>query len=94
MNALAYDAKRRLVLAPSGADANLMLLRQDGADRYTPLGTVATRNWAHNMAYDPRGGVAYLLSMDVTQSAAPADGVKVDPVFHPDTFTVLDVRVE
>jgi DNA-binding beta-propeller fold protein YncE len=94
VNALAYDAARKLVLAPSGADASLALLRQDDADHYTPLGQLATRSWAHNMAYDTRSGTAWLLAMDVTQPAAPAGGGKRDPVFHPDTFTVLGVRIE
>lgn len=94
VNALAYDSARRLILAPSGADANLALVRQDDADHYTPLGYVATRNWAHNMAYDGRAGRAYLLTMDVTQPATPAGGVKRDPLFHADTFTVLSMRIE
>jgi hypothetical protein len=94
VNALAYDASRRLLLAPSGADASLTLLRQDDADHYTPLGQVATRSWAHNMSYDGRSGAAYLLSMDVTQPATPAGGARPDPVFHPDTFSVLRVKVE
>lgn len=94
VNALAYDPARRLVLAPSGADGNLALLRQDSADRYTPLGHVATRSWAHNMAYDARAGIAYLMAMDVTQPAALAGGTRPDPVFHADTFTVLSVGVE
>ncbi|MYN24902.1 YncE family protein [Duganella levis] len=94
VNALAYDAGRRLILGPSGADSNLTLVRQDDADHYTPLGYVATRTWAHNMAYDPRAGKAYLLTMDVTQPATPPGGAKRDPIFHPDTFTVLSLRIE
>lgn len=94
VNGLAYDGARRLLLAPSGADANLALLRQVDADHYTPLGTVATRSWAHNMAYDARTGTAWLLAMDVTQPATPAGGARPDPVFHPDTFTVLGVTLE
>lgn len=94
VNALAYDPARRLLLAPSGADANLALLRQDDADHYTPLGQVATRSWAHNMAYDARSGTAWLLAMDVTQPAVAPGARRADPVFHPDTFTVLGVAVE
>lgn len=94
VNGLAYDAARHLVLAPSGADASLTLLRQVDADRYTALGQVATRTWAHNMAYDANTGFAYLLAMDVTQPAPTAAVPKQDPVFHPDTFTVLGVRIE
>jgi DNA-binding beta-propeller fold protein YncE len=93
VNALAYDGTRHLVLAPSGADASITLLRQDDADHYTPLGTVATRSWGHNMAYDARAGIAYVLAMDVTQPP-PQAGVRQDPVFHPDTFTVLGVQME
>ncbi len=94
VNALAYDGARRLVLAPSGADAHLALIRQVDADHYTPLGAVATRTWAHNMAYDARAGIAYVLAMDVTQPAQAVGGPKQDPLFHPDTFTVLGMRIE
>lgn len=94
VNALAYDAARRLILAPSGADASLALLRQEDGDRLTPLGQVATRSWAHNMAYDAGAGIAYLPAMDVTQPATPAGAARPDPVFHPNTFTVLGVALE
>lgn len=94
VNTLAYDAGRRLLLAPSGADASLALLRQVDADHYAPLGQLATRSWAHNMAYDAGSGTAYLLAMDVTQSAPPQEGGKADPIFHPDTFMVLSAKVE
>lgn len=94
VNGLAYDARRHIILAPSGADGNLTLLRQVDADRYTPLGDVATRSWAHNMAYDAGTGIAWLLAMDVTQPATPIGGTRPDPVFHADTFTVLGVKVE
>lgn len=45
------------------------------------------------MAYDQRSGRAYLFTMDVTQPAA-ADDDRRDPVFHPDTFTVLSLQIE
>ena len=46
------------------------------------------------MAYDARTGMAYVLAMDVTQPAQLPGGPKQDPLFHPETFTVLGLRIE
>lgn len=94
VNALAYDSARKLVLAPSGADGNLAVIRQLDADHYAPLGAVATRSWGHNMAYDAGAGIAYVLAMDVTQPAPGVGGARQDPIFHPNTFVVLGLRIE
>ena len=92
INALAWDAGRKRLLAPSGADASLTIYARIDADHYQALGALATRSWAHNMAYDAERGIAYLFTMDVTQPAA-SDGSKADPVFHADTFSVLTVTL-
>lgn len=92
INALAWDEGRKRLLAPSGADASLTIYARIDADHYQALGAVATRSWAHNMAYDAERGIAYLFTMDVTQPAA-SDGSKADPAFHADTFSVLTVTL-
>ncbi|MBV8625892.1 MAG: hypothetical protein JO174_20615 [Herbaspirillum sp.] len=96
INALAWDGARRLLLVPSGNAARLDLVGfdEDGATpRYRPLGYVGTRPWAHNMAYDPVRGRAFLLTMDFSQPAPDAKGDKADPVFLADSFTVLSVSL-
>jgi len=94
VNALAYDARLRRILVPSGIDAQLRIVAQDDADHYRVLGDVATRTWAHNMAYDAASQRAYLATMDVTQPAPGPGGKKADPLFHPDSFTVLTLQLE
>ncbi len=96
INALAWDGARRLLLVPSGNAARLDLVRldEDGpTPRYHPLGYVGTRPWAHNMAYDPVRGRAFLFTMDFIQPAPDAKGEKSDPVFLDDSFTVLSVSL-
>ncbi|WP_256679722.1 YncE family protein [Pseudomonas sp. PB120] len=89
VNALAYDHSREQLLVPSGADANLSVIQRDSQGRYVMLGAIGTRPWAHNMVLDARRGKAYLFTADFTQPAPTQDQPKPDPVFHPDTFTVL-----
>ncbi|MDY7546157.1 hypothetical protein QN360_01495 [Glaciimonas sp. CA11.2] len=93
VNAVAYDAKRRRLLVASGVDANLTVIAQSGPNDYRTLGFVGTRPWAHNMAYDPQRGQAYLFTMDFTQPAPGPDLKKQDPQFHADSFSVLTMQL-
>lgn len=94
INALAWDAAGKQVLAPSGADGNLSVVRQLDADHYRTLGYVATRIWAHNMVFDAKRRQAYLFTMDVTQPDPGPQQTKRDPVFHADTFSVLTMALD
>lgn len=89
VNALAYDPQQRLVLAPSGVDANLTLVQQLDADHYRLRASVSTAPMAYNMAFDPRSQRVYLAAMDFTQPATLPSEPKADPLFHANTFTVL-----
>lgn len=92
VNTLAYDARRNQVLVPSGNDANLTVIQGNDAGEYRTLGAVSTRLWAHNMVFDAERSQAYLLSADFTQPAATQENPKPDPLFHPDTFTVMTLK--
>lgn len=94
VNTLAYDAKRNQVLVPSGNDANLTVIQGNDAGEYRTLGAVSTRLWAHNMVFDAGRSQAYLLSADFTQPAVSKESPKPDPVFHPDTFTVMTLKAQ
>ncbi|MDX9669138.1 MULTISPECIES: hypothetical protein [unclassified Pseudomonas] len=92
VNTLAYDHQRDQLLAPSGADASLAVIQRSAQGSYRLLGSIGTRPWAHNMVLDAKRGQAYLFSADFTQPAPSPDQPKPDPVFHPDTFTVLTLQ--
>jgi hypothetical protein len=98
INVLAWDGVRRLLLLllPSGNAARLDLIGLEDerpAPRYRPLGYVGTRPWAHNMAYDPVHGTAFLFSMDFIQGAAQRTDDNPAPIFMTDSFTILTVKL-
>lgn len=92
INALAYDARRGWLLAPSGADARLSIHDASRTGHLRRLASIGTRPWAHNMAYDADHGIAYLPSMDDTE-VYPADGGESQRHFTADSFTVTALRL-
>ena len=92
INALAYDARRDWLLAPSGADARLAIHDAGRAGQLRRLAAIGTRPWAHNMAYDAARGVAYLPSMDDTE-VYPAGGGEAQRHFAADSFTITALRL-
>lgn len=92
INALAYDAARGWLLAPSGADARLWIHDARPAGQLRRLASVGTRPWAHNMAYDAAHGIAYLFSMDDTE-VYPAHGGEAQRHFVADSFTITALRL-
>jgi DNA-binding beta-propeller fold protein YncE len=92
VNALAYDPVKDQLLVPSGTDASLAIVQRDNQGQYQLRGTVGTRPWAHNMVLDTKRSQAYLFTADFTQPAPSREQPKPDPVFHPDTFTVLTFK--
>ena len=92
INALAYDARRGWLLAPSGADARLSIHDASRAGQLRRLASIGTRPWAHNMAYDAVHGIAYLPSMDDTE-VYPAGGGEAQRHFVADSFTITALRL-
>ena len=91
VNALAYDARHRRLLVPSGVDANLVVIDQLDADRYTVAATISTLPMAYNMAFDARRQRVYLPAMDYVQPAAEP---KADPQFQAGTFSITTLALD
>lgn len=92
INALAYDARRGWLLAPSGADARLSIHDASRGGQLRRLASIGTRPWAHNMAYDAVHGIAYLPSMDDTE-VYPAGGSEAQRHFAANSFTITALRL-
>ena len=88
IDGLAVDETRHRILA-SGVDGQLTVIGQDGPDAYRLLGNVMTRPMARIMQLDPKTGRVFLVTADHTLPA-PKDGAAAAPVFHPDSFVVLE----
>lgn len=86
-DAVAYDAKRSLVLSSNG-EGNLSIVHQDSPDEYTVVQTLATKQGARTMALDSATGTVYLVS-----AAFPAGPVSehTRPQAIPNSFVVLKV---
>ncbi|EPM44303.1 YncE family protein [Pseudomonas syringae] len=92
VNSMAYDRQHDRLLIPSGADASLTVIERDADGQYWTKGSVSTRLWAHNMTFDSARSRVYVLSADFTQPEPTKERPKPDPVFHPDTFTVMTLE--
>ena len=87
-----YDAHRRLVFSPNGQDGTLTVVRQESADKYTPVQTVTTQKGARTMALDPTSGDLYLVTAQFgpRPAASPANPHPW-PTMVPGSFVVLVV---
>lgn len=90
-----YDARRKLVFSPNGQDGTLTVVRQNSADSYTPIQTLATRKGARTMALDTATGTIYLVTANFgPRPAATATNPRPRPAILPDSFVVLVVGTE
>lgn len=94
VNAVAYDARLRRVLVPSGVDANLLVIDQQDADHYALAATVSTLPMAYNMAFDAPRQQVYLPAMDFVQPAPSPAEPKPDPQFQPGTFSITTLALD
>ena len=89
-DAAEFDAEHGLVFSSNGRDGTLTIVRQDSADQYRVVATVATQKGARTMALDPGSRRVYLVTAEFGAPPAPsADVPKPRPAMIPDTFTVL-----
>ncbi|RYY28521.1 MAG: hypothetical protein EOP62_04855 [Sphingomonadales bacterium] len=79
------DARQRIV--SSNYDGSMSVVRQDGPDALTLLGTVRTQFGARMMDMDHRTGRLLLVNADSTESPAGPNGKSVTR-YHPDSFRV------
>jgi hypothetical protein len=88
VDGMAVDEKRGRILTSNG-DGTLSVIEQSGPDGYRLLGNVVTRALAKIMQMDPQTGRVFLITADHTAPAPSGESVPA-PVFHPDSFVVLE----
>jgi len=86
LDALAIDDERRQIVS-SNYDGSMTVVRQDGPDALTLLGTVRTAFGARMMDMDHRTGRLFLVNADSTDLPA-APGEEAVTRYHPDSFRV------
>jgi DNA-binding beta-propeller fold protein YncE len=74
VDALGWDPVEMLIYIPAGRDSNVTVVHEDGPDKYTVVGTVATMRGAKTIAVDPVKHVAYLFQPEYGPAPAPAPG--------------------
>ena len=60
VDALGYDAAKKLIYIPNGGEGNVTVVHQDSPDKYTTVATVATFAGAKTIAVDPATHNVYL----------------------------------
>ncbi len=91
-DAAAFDPDLALALASCG-DGTLTVVREDSADQFNVVQTVATRAGARTMALDTRTHRIYLPTAQFGPApAATADNPHPRPQMLPETFTILVVE--
>lgn len=83
VDAGAFDPATKLVFCSCG-DGTVAVVRQEEADKYTPVGTVTTRPGAKTMALDPK---THRLFLPAAEYKAGAPGTR--PAMVPGSFAVL-----
>ena len=87
-DAVAYDAKRGLVISSNG-EGTLTFVHQDDPDKYSVVQTLATKKGSRTMAWDTASGSAFLASADFPAGPAPEHG---HPQAAPESFAVIKVQ--
>ena len=72
VDALGWDAAKRLMFIPNGGEGNVTVVRQDSPDKYTVVATVTTVRGAKTISVDPVTHNAYLFQPE--RGPAPATG--------------------
>jgi len=60
VDALGWDAAKKLIFIPNGGEGNVTVVHQDSADKYTVVATVPTFAGAKTITVDPGTHTAYL----------------------------------
>jgi DNA-binding beta-propeller fold protein YncE len=80
VDALAWDAAKKLIYIPNGGEGNVTVVHQESPDKYTVVDTVATFAGAKTITVDPVTHNVYLFQPErgpappPPAGAAPADG--------------------
>lgn len=91
-DAAAYDADKKLVFSSNGQDGTLTVIKQDSADKYSVLETVATEKSARTMTLDNKTHDIYLSAAQFgPPPTATADNPHPRPKITPGSFHILVV---
>lgn len=92
-DAAAFDPETKLVFASCGSGV-MTVVRQESADRYTPLGDAPTQRGARTMAYDATTHRGYLPTAEFGPAPAPAQpgGRAGRPPMVPGSFAIIIVE--
>src|SRR5262245_66437130 len=74
VDALGWDAAKKLMFIPNGGEGNVTVVHQDSADKYTVVATVPTFAGAKTITVDPNTHNAYLFQPERGPAPAPAAG--------------------
>jgi DNA-binding beta-propeller fold protein YncE len=74
VDALGWDAAKKLIYIPNGGDGTVTVVHQDSPDKYTVVDTVATFAGAKTITVDPVSHNVYLFQPERGPAPPPADG--------------------
>lgn len=72
VDALGWDAAKKLIYIPNGGEGNVTVVHQDSADQYSTVATVPTFAGAKTITVDPATHNAYLFQPERGPAPAPA----------------------
>jgi DNA-binding beta-propeller fold protein YncE len=74
VDALGWDASKKLIYIPNGGEGNVTVVHQDSPDKYTTVSTVDTFAGAKTIAVDPTTHNVYLFQPERGPAPAPPAG--------------------
>jgi DNA-binding beta-propeller fold protein YncE len=74
VDALGWDAAKKLIFIPNGSEGNVTVVHQDSADKYTVVATVPTVAGAKTITVDPKTHNVYLFQPERGPAPPPAAG--------------------
>jgi YVTN family beta-propeller protein len=87
-----FDPETKTIFASCGGDGTLAVIKQDSADKYTPLASVPTQARAKTLALDPKRHRVFLSAATFNTPAATPANPKPRGSIVPGTFQVLIVE--
>jgi DNA-binding beta-propeller fold protein YncE len=91
-DAASFDAETGTVFASCG-NGLMSVVKQESADKYTPLGDAKTQRGSRTMTYDPKTHKAYLAAVEYGQTPPTAPGARPSRApMVPGSFSVIVVE--
>jgi hypothetical protein len=79
VDALGWDASKKLIYIPNGAEGNVTVVHQDSPDKYTSVATVSTIRGAKTISVDRVAHRAYLFQPEYGPPPASDLGATATP---------------